>query len=69
VSGNPAPAVLAAATRWGADLLALVTRERSEAHRTVFGSVADQLVRTAPLPVLVCHAQPAAQLATLAGGS
>jgi nucleotide-binding universal stress UspA family protein len=69
LSSNPATAVETAATRWGADVLALVTRDRSEAGRTLLGSVTDHLVRTAPLPVLVCHTQPAAPLATLAGGA
>jgi nucleotide-binding universal stress UspA family protein len=59
VSGTPAAAILTAATRWRADLLALATRERSEARRILLGSVADHLVRLAPLPVLVCHAGPA----------
>jgi nucleotide-binding universal stress UspA family protein len=51
-----------------ADVRALATRERSEGQRTVLGSVADELVRTSPLPVLVCHAAPAVQVATLTGG-
>jgi nucleotide-binding universal stress UspA family protein len=69
LSSTPATALRNAATRWRADVLALATRERSDVRRTVLGSVADELVRTAPLPVLVCHAEPAAQIATLTGGS
>jgi len=69
LSGDPATALRTAATRWRADILALATRRRSGVTRTVLGSVADELVRTAPMPVLVCHAEPAPQIATLTGAS
>ena len=60
----PGPGIVSLATRWGADLLAVTTRERSEGERMVLGSVADLAVQRAPMPVLVCHAavrQPAAE--------
>ena len=58
-SGDPAAAIRAAAARWRADVLALATRDRSASRRALLGSIADKLVRTAPMPVLVCHAATA----------
>jgi nucleotide-binding universal stress UspA family protein len=55
-SNNPAEAILAAATQWDADILALTTRERPEGRRALLGSVADYLVRQGTIPVLICHA-------------
>jgi nucleotide-binding universal stress UspA family protein len=56
IAANPAGAILAQAERRGADLIALTTRERSEAERLLFGSVADTIVRHTTVPVLICHA-------------
>ncbi|HEU5041840.1 MAG TPA: universal stress protein [Gemmatimonadales bacterium] len=50
------PGIVNLAGRWGADLLAITTRERGEGERLVLGSVADLAVERAPMPVLVCHA-------------
>lgn len=60
--GNPAAAILAYAEAEGIDLIALTTRERGLAARTLFGSIADAAVHKSAVPVLVCHA-PAETLA------
>ena len=49
--GRPAAAVIAAAERVGADLLVVGTRGRHGENRLLLGSVAERLVRTAPMPV------------------
>jgi nucleotide-binding universal stress UspA family protein len=54
---SPAAAIAETAERWGADLIALTTRDRGEGERLLLGSVADTLVRRARVPVLVCHTQ------------
>jgi nucleotide-binding universal stress UspA family protein len=51
-----APAVLEAAKT--ADLIVLATHGRSRVARFFFGSVADNVVRAAPCPVLVVHHHP-----------
>ncbi|MGZ8392455.1 MAG: universal stress protein [Gemmatimonadales bacterium] len=53
---SAAEAILSYAAREGTDLLALTTRQRGWAARTVFGSVADAVMYQATVPVLVCHA-------------
>ena len=52
---NVAKAILDYAEQQDVDLIALTTHQRSWAARTVFGSVADALIRSARVPVLVCH--------------
>ncbi len=47
--------ILEVASELGADLVALSTHGRSGIARLVIGSVADQVVRHAPLPVLLVH--------------
>jgi len=54
--GAAGTGIVSLAARWGADLLAITTRERGEGERMVLGSVADLAVQRAPMPVLVCHA-------------
>jgi len=49
--GRPAPTVIAAAEAVGAELLVVGTRGRHGENRLLLGSVAEQLVRTAPMPV------------------
>jgi nucleotide-binding universal stress UspA family protein len=51
--GASADAILHAAERSGADIIALSTHGRSGPLRWVLGSVADAVVRHSPLPVLV----------------
>lgn len=53
---SAAEAILSYAAREGTDLLALTTRQRGWAARTLFGSVADAVIHQATVPVLVCHA-------------
>jgi nucleotide-binding universal stress UspA family protein len=51
-SAPPADAILAHA-RGGADLIAMATRARGYPARAVLGSVADEVVRNAQIPILV----------------
>lgn len=45
----------AEAVRWGADLIVMGTHGRSGLGRMMFGSIADGVVRHAPVPVLLVH--------------
>jgi nucleotide-binding universal stress UspA family protein len=54
-AGSTAGAILAFAAQERASLIALPTRRRGAAARLFLGSVADKLVRAAPMPVLVCR--------------
>jgi nucleotide-binding universal stress UspA family protein len=56
VGENPAGAIVEYGRRAGCDLIALTTRPRGSAARTLFGSTADAVLRKAAVPVLVCHA-------------
>lgn len=56
LAGGAAEAILACAAHEETDLIALTTRQRGEAARAIFGSVADALIHKAAVPVLVCHA-------------
>jgi nucleotide-binding universal stress UspA family protein len=62
IRSNTGAAIVGAAGRWNADLIAITTRDRGETARVLFGSVADHVVEHAHSPVLVCHAarEPAA---------
>jgi nucleotide-binding universal stress UspA family protein len=53
VSGEAVQTLLDEARGRGADLIALATHGRSGWKRLAFGSVADKIVRTSGLPVLV----------------
>ncbi len=44
---------------WGADLIVIGSHGRRGADRFFLGSDAEQIVRHAPIPVLVVHAKPA----------
>ncbi len=55
VKGPPAPALLAAARKAGADVLALTPSARTRNGRLFFGSVAESLLKQADLPLLVQH--------------
>lgn len=50
--GAPADVVRAYAEECGADIVATGTRGRHGAHRFLLGSVAEDVVRTCPVPVL-----------------
>jgi len=56
LAGSAAVAILAYAAHEGTDLIAVTTRQRGEAARAIFGSVADAVIHKAAVPVLVCHA-------------
>jgi nucleotide-binding universal stress UspA family protein len=53
--------VLAAAAQLHADLLVLGTHGRRGMSRALLGSVAEKVVRLAPIPVLTVHGLPAAK--------
>jgi nucleotide-binding universal stress UspA family protein len=58
--GDPAGEILAAAQEGHADLIAMATHGRGGLGRWMIGSVADRVVRTATIPVLVVPARAAA---------
>jgi nucleotide-binding universal stress UspA family protein len=51
---HPALAILGAAAKHGADAIAMTTRGLKGLKRLLLGSVADKVVRSAPIPVLIC---------------
>jgi len=57
VSNDAAEAILDAAARWNADIIALASRAPQRLVRSLFGSVGDRVVRAAPCPVLVTRAK------------
>jgi nucleotide-binding universal stress UspA family protein len=56
VEGPPAEKIGEVARQVGADLIVMATHGRSGLGRAVFGSVADAVVRTSPIPVLLVPA-------------
>lgn len=50
--GRPADAIVALAAERGADLIAMTASSRGALSRLLFGSVADEVLRHAPCPVL-----------------
>jgi nucleotide-binding universal stress UspA family protein len=58
VGGDPAAAILAAAEEEKADVVALTTAGKTRQDRLFFGSVAEEILRKAELPLLVSHAAP-----------
>ncbi|MGZ8392384.1 MAG: universal stress protein [Gemmatimonadales bacterium] len=58
LANSAAEAILAYAADEGIELIALTTRRRSWAARTLFGSLADTVIHKAAVPILVCHAPP-----------
>jgi nucleotide-binding universal stress UspA family protein len=59
LDGPAGESIVAEARRIGADLIAMTTHGRSGLGRVVMGSVADEVVRTAPCPVLLVRAAEA----------
>jgi nucleotide-binding universal stress UspA family protein len=55
VVGDPAEAILETARTTGATALAMASHGRGMASRIAFGSVADRIARSSPLPVLIVH--------------
>jgi nucleotide-binding universal stress UspA family protein len=51
--GNPAEEILRVAAEQGVDLIAMTTHGRGAFGRWVFGSVADRVARSSPVPVLL----------------
>jgi nucleotide-binding universal stress UspA family protein len=68
--GRPAEEILAAAKESGAELIAMATHGRTGIGRLLFGSVAETVLRHAPVPVFMIRephtleAAPAAREAT-----
>jgi nucleotide-binding universal stress UspA family protein len=58
IDGDPAEAIVAAARRWGADLIAVGTHGRNRFTRFLVGSTADEIVRLAACPVIVVGHDP-----------
>jgi nucleotide-binding universal stress UspA family protein len=54
-SGDPATEIVNAAHDLGADLVAMATHGRSGIRRVLFGSVAEGVLRRAPVPLLLVH--------------
>jgi nucleotide-binding universal stress UspA family protein len=52
-SGPAAAAIIKAAQTHGVDMIVMTTRGRTGRERDMFGSVADAVLRNAPMPVLV----------------
>jgi len=52
---NPARGIIAFAAEHSTDLIVLSTHGRGPIGRALLGSVADKVVRTATVPVLLCH--------------
>jgi nucleotide-binding universal stress UspA family protein len=53
LEGSAAPAILERATKTDASLIALTTHGRTGVERILMGSIAEEIVRHAPCPVLV----------------
>ena len=51
--GAAAPAIVRLARELGAELIAMTTHGRGGIARVVFGSVADEVIRTAPCPIFL----------------
>jgi nucleotide-binding universal stress UspA family protein len=56
---HPAPAILQVAGEVGCDLIVLGTHGRTGLRRVLMGSVAEQVLRQAPCPVLAVKVPPA----------
>jgi nucleotide-binding universal stress UspA family protein len=56
VSGKPAEEIVRQAEIGGFDLIAMATHGRSGLDRVVMGSVAEEVVRSSPVPTLLCKA-------------
>lgn len=66
--GRPDKEIVAAAAAVGADLIAMSTHGRSGLGRLLFGSVAEQVLRSAEVPVFMMR-ETEARLATKAGNA
>ncbi|MBI3973759.1 MAG: universal stress protein [Chloroflexi bacterium] len=66
-AGPVAATLLAEAAACGAGLIVIATHARSSFSRLVLGSVADELVRNAPCPVVLVRAAPLPEVAPIHG--
>jgi nucleotide-binding universal stress UspA family protein len=66
--GRPETEILAAARAAGADLIAMSTHGRSGIGRLLFGSVAEQVLRRAEVPVFLIREHGAVPATLRAGG-
>lgn len=57
--GQPAEEILSYTAQNGCDLIAMSTHGRSGIGRWVYGSVADKVLRSAPVPILLVRAEEA----------
>lgn len=57
-AGHPVPSILRAIDEWKVGLVVLGTHGRKGTSRMLLGSVAESIVRTSPVPVLVAPAEP-----------
>lgn len=55
--GEPADAILAAATSEGADIIVIGSSGRTGVGRMLLGSVSDDVIRRSPVPVMVVRSQ------------
>ena len=55
-TGIPAPTIVKKAKEWPADLIVIASHGRSGVPRALLGSVAEEVIRNAPCPVLVVRA-------------
>ena len=53
--GSPATAILRVATTLSADVIVMATHGRTGFSRAFFGSIAEDVLREAPCPVLTVH--------------
>ncbi|MFB3817422.1 MAG: universal stress protein [Candidatus Methylomirabilales bacterium] len=53
VDGRPTPTIIQAARTWAADIILTGPSSRGRVSRALLGSVSDEVVRSAPCPVLV----------------
>jgi nucleotide-binding universal stress UspA family protein len=65
--GRPADEILAAAKEGGADLIAMATHGRTGLGRLLFGSVAEAVLRHAPVPVFMIRQPHTVEAAPAAG--
>lgn len=56
-AGSAVPAILAAASRWAADSIALTTHGRSGLSRLLYGSVTERLLHETTVPVFVLNSR------------
>jgi len=58
--GTPAAAIIGAAQAYGADLIVMTSHGRRDLQREMFGSVAEAVLREAPMQVIVVRPRRAA---------